>query len=255
MVAYYYTRDHLGSVREMLNSSGAIVARYSYDPYGKTTLVSGSNGATKQYAGTYMHQPSGLNLTKHRAYKTNFGRWISRDPIGEEGDTNLFNYCGGNPISFKDPLGLCSCGIIKGPEYDQSGKIPGGTWFTWSAKFMDDAEHKPYCCEVHQEIMWKNEHSKPVHKGKGAFPDDARPNVYQEDRTSDDARYGHRTGPYASSGFDDPYDYYNDKDNSYHGADDPQGGWGKIWTFHLIVRDVCNGDKIIYTSKSLEVDN
>ena len=38
---YYYTSDHLGSVREMCNSSGSIVARYSYDPYGRTTLVSG----------------------------------------------------------------------------------------------------------------------------------------------------------------------------------------------------------------------
>ena len=45
-MGYYYTRDHLGSVREMVNSSGTIVARYSYDPYGNTTLVSGTNIAT-----------------------------------------------------------------------------------------------------------------------------------------------------------------------------------------------------------------
>jgi uncharacterized protein RhaS with RHS repeats len=30
-MANYYTRDHLGSVRELLNSSGTIVARYGYD--------------------------------------------------------------------------------------------------------------------------------------------------------------------------------------------------------------------------------
>ena len=45
---YYYTRDHLGSVREMLNSSGSIVSRLSYDPYGKMTVVSGTNLPTKQ---------------------------------------------------------------------------------------------------------------------------------------------------------------------------------------------------------------
>jgi len=39
---YYYTSDHEGSTREMCNSSGAIVARYSYDPYGRVTLVSGT---------------------------------------------------------------------------------------------------------------------------------------------------------------------------------------------------------------------
>ena len=33
--SYYYTRDHLGSVREVLASNGTLVARYDYDPYGK----------------------------------------------------------------------------------------------------------------------------------------------------------------------------------------------------------------------------
>ena len=103
---YYYTRDHLGSVREMLNSSGTIVARYSYDPYGRTTLLSGSNVATKQYAGYYAHQASGLYLTKYRAYDPNTARWLSRDPIAERGGINLYEYVGDNPINLLDQLGL-----------------------------------------------------------------------------------------------------------------------------------------------------
>src|SRR5580658_5486129 len=84
--AYYYTRDHLGSVREMLNSSGTIVARYGYDAYGaplpgySTNLISGTNLATFQYTHSYMHQPSGLNLLWFRAYDSNTGRWLARDP-------------------------------------------------------------------------------------------------------------------------------------------------------------------------------
>src|ERR1700677_4820212 len=54
--SYYYTRDHLGSVREMTDGSGTIQARYDYDPYGRTTLVSGSNLSDFQYAGMYAHQ-------------------------------------------------------------------------------------------------------------------------------------------------------------------------------------------------------
>jgi RHS repeat-associated protein len=97
--AYYYTRDHLGSVREMCNSSGTIVARYGYDPYGapppgySTNLISGTNLATKQYAGMYMHQPSGLYLTKYRAFDPNTGRWLSRDPIAERGGGESFRIC------------------------------------------------------------------------------------------------------------------------------------------------------------------
>ena len=37
--AYYYTRDHLGSIRELTDGSGNVRARYSYDPFGRRTKV------------------------------------------------------------------------------------------------------------------------------------------------------------------------------------------------------------------------
>jgi RHS repeat-associated protein len=107
---YYYTRDHLGSVREMCSSSGSIVARYSYDPYGRSTVVSGTNLATKQYANYYAHQPSGLSLTKYRAFDPNTGRWLSRDPAGTKGGIDLYEYCADDPIYERDPLGLVGGG-------------------------------------------------------------------------------------------------------------------------------------------------
>jgi RHS repeat-associated protein len=103
---YYYTRDHLGSVREMCNSSGSIVATYSYDPYGRTTLVSGSNVATFQYAGYYQHQESGLEFAMFRAFDPNTGRWINRDPIGEFGGLNNYSFTNEDPINAMDPMGL-----------------------------------------------------------------------------------------------------------------------------------------------------
>jgi RHS repeat-associated protein len=105
---YYYTWDHLGSVREMLNSSGTIVARYSYDPYGNNTLVSGSNLATFQYANLYQHQTSGLYLTEYRAFDPSTGRWLSRDPIQEMGGVNLYEYCQDDSDNRIDPSGLLS---------------------------------------------------------------------------------------------------------------------------------------------------
>ena len=96
----------MGSVHEMLNSSGSIVARYSYDPDGVTTLVSGSNQATKQYAGMYLHQPSGEYFTKWRIYDPLTATWRSRDPIGEDGGYNLYEYCGDDPVDMTDPQGL-----------------------------------------------------------------------------------------------------------------------------------------------------
>ncbi len=104
--AYFYTRDHLGSVRELISSIGAITSRLSYDVYGRTTVVSGTTLPTPQYAGYYNHMTSGLYLTLNRIYDSNTGRWLSRDPIGESGDSDLYGYCGDAPTLNRDPLGL-----------------------------------------------------------------------------------------------------------------------------------------------------
>jgi len=101
----YYARDHLGSVRDVLDGAGNAVARYDYDPYGKL-INAPANMPTFGYAGMLYHAPSGLYLTKYRAYDPESGRWLTRDPIEEEGGINLYAYVQGNPVSYIDPTGL-----------------------------------------------------------------------------------------------------------------------------------------------------
>lgn len=65
----------------------------------------------------------GLYLATFRAYDPVPGRWLSRDPIGETGDSegNLYAYVGGNPISLRDPRGLDNPGMGPyGPGWGQS---------------------------------------------------------------------------------------------------------------------------------------
>jgi RHS repeat-associated protein len=104
--SYYYTKDHLGSTREMTDSSGMIHARYDYDPYGRLTKVQGDLDSDFTYAGYYNHSLTGLFATLNRFYDPDLGRWISRDPIGESGGINLYSYVVNEPIGWTDPEGL-----------------------------------------------------------------------------------------------------------------------------------------------------
>lgn len=54
----------------------------------------------------YHHAPSGLQLALYRAYDPNLGRWLSEDPIGEEGGINLYGFVGNQATNATDPLGL-----------------------------------------------------------------------------------------------------------------------------------------------------
>ncbi|WP_437968140.1 RHS repeat-associated core domain-containing protein [Sorangium sp. So ce260] len=104
--AYFFTRDLLGSVRELTTASGAVVGSWCYDPWGRPKRLSGAKDAALGYGGYWNHAPSGLSLTWHRAYDPELGRWISRDPLGEEDDVNLYRYVRNSPVNLTDPLGL-----------------------------------------------------------------------------------------------------------------------------------------------------
>jgi RHS repeat-associated protein len=128
--SYFYNLDHLGSIRELTNSAGAVKTRYGFDPYGQVTqtFVSGTVASDFQYAGYYFHAPSGLCLTRTRSYSAGLGRWITRDSVGELGGINLYGYCQNNPLSFIDPLGLCpgDNGYPQGQWYGPYGQPSTG---------------------------------------------------------------------------------------------------------------------------------
>jgi RHS repeat-associated protein len=106
---YYYTRDHLGSIRELTDAGGNVRARYAYDPFGRRTKLSGDLDADFGFAGMFWGSEVGLYLTHFRQYGPQLGRWLSRDPLGnaelKEGP-NLYAYVRNNPISRIDRQGL-----------------------------------------------------------------------------------------------------------------------------------------------------
>ena len=104
---YFYTRDHLGSIREMRSTGkkGAIVARFDYDPYGRSTTVINNTLPDFNFTGIYRHSASNLDLAVYRAYDPDLGRWLNRDPIGEIGGVNLYLYAFDDPVDLLDNNG------------------------------------------------------------------------------------------------------------------------------------------------------
>ncbi len=82
-------------------------AQYTYDPYGRLIASSGTYKdyndylfSTKRYERQW-----GLNYYGYRFYSADLGRWITRDPIGEDGGLNLYGFVGNGPVVRIDVLG------------------------------------------------------------------------------------------------------------------------------------------------------
>ncbi len=58
-----------------------------------------------RFQGQWHDEESGLYYNRHRYYDPQQGRYISQDPIGLNGGTNLYGYVT-NPTGMVDPLGL-----------------------------------------------------------------------------------------------------------------------------------------------------
>jgi RHS repeat-associated protein len=94
----------------LLDSSGNITDRYSYDAWGNPIEQTGTTFNPFRWNGAYGYEyipATGLYHVGAREYDPRTGRWLQRDPIGAaSGDPNLYRYCGNDPINAADPSGL-----------------------------------------------------------------------------------------------------------------------------------------------------
>ena len=90
-VKYSLIKDHLGSIRIVMNTvTGVVAQQLNYDEFGIVTLDSNPSFQTFGYAGGLYDSSTGLLRFGAREYDAESGRWLQKDPIRFQGeDTNL----------------------------------------------------------------------------------------------------------------------------------------------------------------------
>lgn len=102
----YY--DGNGNVQALANAAtGALTATYEYDPFGNPQRVTGTYAATNPFRFSTKYTDSETSLIYYglRYYSPSLGRFVTRDPIEEQGGLNLYGFVSNNPITSWDYLG------------------------------------------------------------------------------------------------------------------------------------------------------
>lgn len=107
----FYSKDHLGSIRELVDDDEVVRAHYDYDVFGKPSKLTGNLDSPVLFTAHFYNISSGLLMSPYRFYDSDLGRWLSRDPIAESGGINLYGYVQNNPVNVTDPLGLWTVGV------------------------------------------------------------------------------------------------------------------------------------------------
>ncbi|MDO8895055.1 Ig-like domain-containing protein [Nitrosomonas sp.] len=106
--AAYYDIDSVGSVTGMTDSTGSLVNRYGYTPFGTELYENETINNVFEFNGALgvSEEANGLNFMRARFYDSSMGRFLSEDPLWANGDVgNLYRFANNNSLSFVDPSG------------------------------------------------------------------------------------------------------------------------------------------------------
>jgi RHS repeat-associated protein len=117
----------------VMDVSGVVQERYGYEAFGTSrvmnasfvTQTSSSYDWETRFGAYRWDGETGLMQVRHRYLHTGLGRWVSRDPIGIVGGTNLYAYVSNAPGSAIDAFGLQQTTV---PSSNGCG-AQGGTQF------------------------------------------------------------------------------------------------------------------------------
>jgi len=122
---YFYLHDRLGSVRQVIDTSGNVKNMYTYEPFGETLEEQSGTGAPSNsfmFTGQFFDSEVDEYYLRARQYDPYIGRFTSRDPVFGQFEEPLtlhaYIYCINDPVNKMDIWGLDSVAL-----YDPKGRI------------------------------------------------------------------------------------------------------------------------------------
>jgi RHS repeat-associated protein len=103
---YYVISDHLGTPQQIVDSTGTVVWKAAFLPFGKAQILTETITNNIRFPGQYFDAETGLHYNWNRYYDPETSRYLTADPIGLTGGLNLYAYVGGDPVNGIDPWGL-----------------------------------------------------------------------------------------------------------------------------------------------------
>lgn len=100
----YLLTDQLNSVRALADTTGTIVATYTYDAYGAMTAKTGTATTPLQFAGQYEDAETGFYYLRARYYDPVTAQFLCRDPLVPL-TKQPYLYASDNPLNATDPSG------------------------------------------------------------------------------------------------------------------------------------------------------
>lgn len=131
--AIWYHQDGRSNTSHLSDNAGELLERNTYSLFGRALFFTPAGVEMWESAYKNRHLFAGADYVKqtamydmrNRFYHTGMSRFAQPDPIGFAGDpTNLYRYCGNDPVNFFDPFGLEPPGFV--PPGNQPGKGPPG---------------------------------------------------------------------------------------------------------------------------------
>ncbi len=133
----WYLTDKLGSVRDIVSTSGTELDHIVYDSFGNiVTETNATNGDRFKFAAMEYDATVGQYYDRARYYDEAIGRFMGQDPKGfSAGDMDLYRYVGNGPTNATDPSGqgqkLLSTKTVALWEHHFSGRALLTTKLTW----------------------------------------------------------------------------------------------------------------------------